>query len=124
MTNIPESLQVAACEAFRLPSSWFEEKRRVLEKNLDVYEDATKGLALIKNETTQAGMFVFPNFELEGLGSDEVAVALLKEESVAVTPGVTFGKNWDKYLRISLSSPDEEFQIAIEKFARFFKKRQ
>jgi aspartate/methionine/tyrosine aminotransferase len=121
MTNVPEILQVAACEAFHLPDGWFEQYRCVLERNVDHYNNAIEGISILKTAPIQAGMFCFPKFDLGDFTSDQVAVKLLHAQNVAVTPGVVFGKDWDSYLRVSLSSPEDEFHDAIEKFATFFR---
>ncbi|WP_417811840.1 pyridoxal phosphate-dependent aminotransferase [Thalassospira alkalitolerans] len=122
MTNIPELLQVAACEVFSLPGNWFEQYRSVLERNAAYYFETTKDISVLQTAQIQAGMFCFPSFDLKGVGSDQIAVELLKDQSVAVTPGVAFGKRWDDYIRISLSSPETEFRDAIDRFAHFFRK--
>ena len=67
-------------------------------------------------------MFFFTKFDLNNFGSDEISVELLRTQSVAVTPGLAFGKRWDKYLRISLSSNQHNFKEAINRFINFFGK--
>ncbi len=122
MTNVPEILQVAACEIFSLPVDWFEQFRSVLERNAIYYSKVTKGISILRSAQIKGGMFCFPQFDLEGIGSDRLAVELLMDQNVAVTPGVLFGKSWDKYLRISLSCPESEFRDAIDRFSYFFRK--
>jgi len=122
VTNVPEILQVAACEVFSVPNEWFDQYRLIIERNANYYFDSTRKIEILKNTDVRAGMFCFPKVNLLDIGSDKMAVDLLAHESVAVTPGVVFGEPWDKYLRISLSLPEVEFREAINRFVRFFRK--
>jgi aminotransferase len=120
MTNIPEILQIAACEIYALPHDWFEQYRTIIERNAIYYAQATKAIPILRTAPIRAGMFCFTKFDINDTGSDKIAVALLKDQCVAVTPGIAFGKRWDSYLRISLSSKENDFQEAITRFVRFF----
>lgn len=121
ITNLPEILQVAACEVFSLPNGWFDQYRLVIEKNANYYMDSTKNINVLCNTPIKAGMFCFPKFDLKDIGSDQMAIKLLKDQNVAVMPGIVFGKSWDKYLRISLSLHEFEFRQAIDRLVYFFR---
>ncbi len=120
LTNVPEILQIAACEAFRLPENWFEQYRSVLEKNARYFSEKTAPIPVLRTPPVRAGMFCFPKFDLPEFTSDSLAVKLLNEQSVAVTPGVAFGPDWDNYLRVSLSSKHDDFREAIDRLTFFF----
>lgn len=122
MTNIPEFLQLAACEVFSLSSNWFETYRAIMERNAAYYAAATKDISFLNATNPEAGMFCFPKFELAGFSSDQIAVKLLHEQNVAVTPGMAFGSHWDNHLRISLSANEDDFRAAIDRFAKFLEK--
>ena len=124
MTNLPEMLQVAACEVFSLPKQWFDKYRLILERNLNYYINSTENINVLKNIHTNAGMFCFPKFEFKNkdIDSDQLTVELLKDQNVAITPGIIFGKRWNKYLRISLSLSEIEFKEAIDRFVNFIKR--
>lgn len=121
ITNVPEILQIAACEVFSLPDRWFEQYRSIIENNSVYYAAAINDLPMISTPPLRGGMFCFPKIDINNLGSDQIAVELLKKESVAVTPGIAFGESWDKHLRVSLSMYEHEFRNAIDKFANFFR---
>ena len=57
MTNIPEAIQIAACEVFLLPNNWFVQHRNVLEANAKYFEEATSGSPFLNTSPINAGMF-------------------------------------------------------------------
>ena len=87
MTNIPEAIQIAACEVFLLPNNWFVQHRNVLEANAKYFEEATSGSPFLSTSPINAGMFFFTKFDLNNFSSDEISVELLRTQSVAVTLG-------------------------------------
>ena len=64
-------------------------------------------------------MFLLINISNFNLKSDQFCEELLKRHKVAATPGIFFGKNWDKYIRVSLSCDHLEFKKAINKLSIF-----
>ena len=63
-------------------------------------------------------MFLFINISNFNLKSDQFCEELLKKHKVA-TPGIFFGKNWDRYIRVSLSCDHLEFKKVINKLSIF-----
>ena len=44
---------------------------------------------------------------------------LLQEAHVFITPGEIFGSNGDRFIRVSLASPEEDFKIAISRIIKW-----
>ena len=105
-------IQYAAAEALRSEVSWFNglnkryEKRRVLAwKIYDV-------LSVSYNKDS-AGLFVWG--KVSNKSGEAWSEALLNQARVFVTPGFIFGDNGADYLRISLCTPLERMEKALER---------
>ena len=96
----PTTSQYAAIEALRngdddvaeMRESYNQRRRFVMHKLSEM------GLPCFE---PQGAFYVFPCIKEFGMGSEEFAERLLKEEKVAIVPGTAFGDSGEGYLRIS-----------------------
>ena len=65
--------------------------------------------------------YVFPSIAATGLSSEEFALRLLREQSVAVVPGSAFGASGEGFIRCSYATSMEKLKIAAERIAAFVK---
>jgi aspartate/methionine/tyrosine aminotransferase len=86
------------------------------------YEDRRKlmvdGLNQIKGLTCdmpEGAFYAFPGFGRKGVSSREFAHRLLREENVAISPGVGFGERGEGHVRISLTASLEDIAEGILK---------
>jgi aspartate aminotransferase len=71
-----------------------------------------------------AGAFyLFPRYELP-LRSVDLCTELLREERVAVVPGVAFGPDGEGHVRISYTSPVEALDEGVARLERFLDRRR
>lgn len=56
------------------------------------------------------------------MGSLEFCKALVKEASVAVSPGIGFGEHGDAYVRFSLVENEQRIRQAARNIRHFFEK--
>lgn len=110
-------VQLAAAKALQLGKEWHNEVNTVYrERREKVFEL----LQLLDCEFSkkQAGLFVWakiPSTYKDGyVLSDEV----LYKSNVFITPGSIFGSAGKKYIRISLCSPEEKFEEAIQRIKK------
>ncbi len=107
-------MMVAAAEALKTPKSWHDEmnvvyaRRRVLaHKIMDTLN--------CKYDINQVGMFIWAkipdNYENAGVIADEV----LYQKNVFITPGFIFGDKGNRYIRISLCSPEAQLEEALKR---------
>ena len=68
-------------------------------------------------------MFAFIKIDGTYGGSDQFCSRLLEKYSVAVTPGKSFGKNWDRYIRISLGVTRDQFKEGVDLIVKFVRER-
>ncbi len=109
-------MMVAAAEALKTPKAWHDEmnviyaRRRVLAYKI---MDALKCVYDIK----QVGMFLWAkipdHYENAGVLADEI----LYDKSVFITPGFIFGDRGNKYIRISLCSPESQLEEALRRIS-------
>lgn len=101
----------AAVEAIKQPPVLdFREQREIIHGWLD-----QEG---IEYSPSTGGIFVFPNFASvmakRGIANSvDLASFFLEQASVATTPGVSFGDNFDTYLRISYCIQPERLKEAL-----------
>jgi aspartate/methionine/tyrosine aminotransferase len=105
-------IQLAAAKALSLPSSWYN------SLNAQYRMRRNKAFELLKIlncsfDPSQAGMFVWA--EIPGIYSDgfELSDDILYQSRVFITPGGIFGSEGNRFIRISLCSPEEIFEESI-----------
>src|SRR5436190_148028 len=117
-------VQFAAAKALTLGKDWHDEVNKVYnERRIRVFE--LLDLLKCKYSKQQAGMFVWakvsPIPPKEGLKSHQLGRGgILSDEilytcAVFITPGGIFGSVGNDYIRVSLCSPVEKFEEAIER---------
>ena len=116
--SAPTTSQYAAIEAMkngdedvkRMCESYNQRRRFVLhrfkEMGLDCFEPF-------------GAFYAFPSIKKFGMTSDEFATRLLKEEKVAVVPGIAFGDCGEGFLRISYAYSLEDLKEALGRLEKF-----
>ncbi|WP_141434371.1 pyridoxal phosphate-dependent aminotransferase [Bacillus sp. 03113] len=88
----------------------FEKAYQILiEENMKVYK-------------SEGAFYLLVNLEDTGLKGMELALAILKEEHVAVAPGSTFGPSAESMIRISFAGSDEDIVEGVKRICHFAKK--
>jgi arginine:pyruvate transaminase len=82
-----------------------------------IVERAFAGSNLLKPMPPEGGMFILLDVTATGLGGEEFAWELLRQEKVAVMPGTSFGDQAAGFLRISLTVPDDVLSTAMSRVA-------
>ena len=107
-------VQLAAARALSLDRDWYEGLNEVYARRRREAFNLLEVLGCTF-DTTQSGMFVWariPERYSDGYGlSDEV----LRDAQVFITPGGIFGDAGDRYVRVSLCSPEETLRKAGER---------
>jgi aspartate/methionine/tyrosine aminotransferase len=117
-------VQLAAAKALSLGKEWQEEVNVVYRKRRKKVFELLELLGCSFSKK-QAGMFVWaqapPNASGAGLNKHplgrggELSDDVLYGSAVFITPGGIFGSAGEKYIRVSLCSPEEKFEEAIER---------
>ncbi len=113
-------IQVAACAALDGPQDCVEMARAVYRSRRDVMirSFARAGWDMPKPD---ASMFVWAPIpeQFAHLGSVEFAKLLMREASVAVSPGVGFGENGEGYVRLGLVENEQRIRQAARNIKQF-----
>ncbi|MET0155524.1 MAG: aminotransferase class I/II-fold pyridoxal phosphate-dependent enzyme [Rickettsiales bacterium] len=113
-------LQVAATTALNGPESWAEERRALYKSRRDVLIDGFNRAGW-EIEPPRASMFAWAKIPYGIEGDDSLAFSkkLLTEASVAVAPGVGFGKHGEGYVRIGLVENEQRIRQACRNIKKF-----
>ena len=90
----------------------FTERRNVLYNGL-------KGLPKIKCSLPEATFYMMVDISETGMNSLDFALALLKNARVAVVPGIAYGKNCDKYVRIAFTLDKSRIEEGVKRIKSF-----
>lgn len=111
-------LQLAAAEALGNTEEWYRSLNDVYEKRRYVAKEILQILECSFNPG-QTGMFLWGRVPEDSFGGVQLADNLLEKANVFITPGVVFGKNGERYVRISLCSKEETLVKAKERLKIF-----
>jgi len=116
ISNVPVFIQEAALKALGLHDKLTKEIKKVYRERAKV---ASEILSKAKLEFSEpdAPFYVFPR--RRGLDSERFALDLL-DKGVAVAPGTSFG-DYREHFRISLTAPDDDLNIALNKICEALK---
>jgi LL-diaminopimelate aminotransferase len=112
-------IQLAAAKALELGQEWYDEVNAVYRKRrIKVFE--LLKLLDCAFDTKQAGMFVWASIPVKYEDGYELSDAVLKNSNVFITPGGIFGSAGGKYIRVSLCTPEEKIEEAIQRIKNEF----
>ncbi len=107
------AVQDAAIEALLGPQDSVTELNAMYQRRRDIVIDAL-GKIGIEAATPKGTIYVWAKVP-EGHTSAEFATKILEEANVIVAPGNAYGPSGEGYVRISLSTPDDRLEEAIER---------
>ncbi len=109
-------MMVAAAQALKNSEEWHNEMNNVYAKRREL---AYKIMDILecKYDKNQVGMFIWAKIPDKWKDAGEIADKILYEKKVFITPGFIFGTNGERYLRISLCSPESMLEEVIKRLA-------
>ena len=113
--------QYAALGAFELDDyvkdmvRSYDQRRKLLVKGLN-------GIPNVSCVIPKGAFYAFPSIKETGLSSQKFAERLLKEGSVAVIPGDSFGACGEGYVRCAYCVSRDDISEALNRIERFVKK--
>ena len=103
-SGIPQAIQYAAIEALAGPQDCIEEHNVVYQRRRDLIVETLNNIGL-KARPPKASLYIWAQVP-QGYTSVEFANDLLEKVGVVVTPGITYGRSGEGYIRLSLTLPD------------------
>lgn len=112
-------VQLAAAKALSLGKDWYDEVNNIYKQRRNkVFE--LLDLLKCKYSKDQAGMFVWASIPSGYKDGYELSDEILNRAAVFITPGGIFGGAGEKYIRISLCSPEQKISDSITRLAHGF----
>ena len=107
-SGIPQAVQEMAIEALTGPQDCVDENVAVYQGGRERAVSAVRRLGL-PVAVTRASLYVWAGGP-PGYTSAELAARLLEEIDIVVTPGSSYGQYGEGYIRLSLTTPDEQVE--------------
>ncbi len=95
--------------------------RDEFEKRRNYIGDAINDIPYLSCIKPDGAFYLFVNIEKTGMTSLAFANALLESQHVAVVPGITYGKQYDNYVRIAYTVKVEILKDAVTRIEKFIK---
>jgi aminotransferase len=115
--------QMAAMEALKSGASDVAAMKKEYHRRRDFMVDALNKIGL-QCHKPQGAFYLFPSIKSTGESSMDFAKNLLKEQKVALVPGVAFGSCCADYVRISYASSYENLSEAANRIQLYLKNRK
>jgi aminotransferase len=110
--------QMAACEALITGKRSVEDMKREYNRRREFVVGELNRVGL-SCEKPQGAFYAFPSIGSTEMSSLDFARDLLKDQKVAVIPGVAFGKAYDDRVRLSYASSFENLKEALRRIESF-----
>ena len=107
-------IQLAAAKALQLPQSWYDQQNEIYQARKEVVQQIIKVLNC-KYDEQQVGLFIWAKIPLNFKNAYELSKQILDNTAVFITPGGIFGTAGEQYIRISLCSPINILQSALNR---------
>lgn len=112
-SGIFRPIQDAAVAALTGDQAWLKDRNEIYRERRDMVLATCQRLGL-QAEKPVAAMYVWAETPA-GYSSEDLAMRLLTEAGVSVTPGTAFGPHGEGYLRISLGADTERLREAMQR---------
>lgn len=120
-SGIPQAIQHAAIEALTGPQDCVSEHNAIYQRRRDRLLQTLSQIGL-KAKSPRASLYIWARVP-DGYTSLEFATSLLDEAGVVVTPGTSYGKHGEGYIRLSLTIPDERLEEALARLTAWHKQK-
>jgi len=119
-SGIPQAIQRMAIAAVYGPQECIDEHNRIYQRRRDRMVEVLREIGL-KVEPPKASLYVWAKLP-DGVTSGEFAAQLIEECGVVVTPGRGYGEYGEGYIRLSVTTPDDELEEGLARL-REWKRR-
>ena len=112
-SGIPQAIQEMSMEALTGPQDCIEDNRVIYQRRRDRVVSAVRKMGLAV-DVPQASLYIWARVP-DGFTSAEFAARLLEEVDIVVTPGSSYGQFGEGYIRLSLTTPDEQVEKGCQR---------
>ncbi|MFP3263539.1 MAG: pyridoxal phosphate-dependent aminotransferase [Nitrososphaeria archaeon] len=120
----PSSIsQAAALEALRGPQDFTRRYVEEVRRRMEYAHSRLSSMEGVSVMRPRGAFYIFPRIDA-GMGSADLARALLEEERIAVVPGIAFGAAGEGHVRISLAASMDSIARGLDGIERFLARRR
>ena len=112
-SGIPQAIQQMAIEALTGSQDCVDSNVEIYQRRRDRVIKALTTLGLTV-DVPRASLYIWARVP-EGFTSAELAARLLEETDIVVTPGSSYGQYGEGYIRLSLTTPDEQVEKGCQR---------
>ena len=112
-SGIPQAIQQMAIEALTGPQDCVDSNVEIYQRRRDRVIKALTTLGLTV-DVPRASLYIWARVP-QGFTSAELAARLLEETDIVVTPGSSYGQYGEGYIRLSLTTPDEQVEKGCQR---------
>lgn len=120
MTSAPEFVQYAIIAAMDC-NDYVREKVSLIKRRRDVALNALKSKLNVDIYAPDGSMYLFPRIPNRKFDSEKFALDLLDKKFVSISPGTTFGTQYNNYFRMTLLQDEKRIDEGIERMAELVK---
>lgn len=107
-------IQLAAAEALKSSEEWYAAQRKVYIDRKEIGKKIMYNLGCQINDDT-SGMFMWAKIPDSEKSSLDFSEKLLANNKVFITPGFIFGKNGERFIRLSLANDEKVLNEALNR---------
>ena len=122
-SGIFRAMQLAAVEALDNPDSWYDSVNSYYRRRRTIVE-SIMDLLNCKYDKNQAGLFVWGRIPEEIKSCEQYVEDILDKAHVFITPGFIFGKNGNRYIRISFCANEKTLTESLKRIELYIKKQK
>ncbi|HUX56492.1 MAG TPA: aminotransferase class I/II-fold pyridoxal phosphate-dependent enzyme [Bacteroidales bacterium] len=111
-------LQIAAVEALNNPDSWYDTVNTVYIRRRKIVEEIMEILNC-KYGKSQVGLFLWGRIPEDIINCELFIEDILNKAHLFITPGFIFGKNGERYIRISLCASEKRLMEAKDRLLKY-----
>ncbi len=117
-------VQWAGIAALRKGKPYVIKMRKALEERRIFMVEGLKNIGLPVAHPPQGAFYVFTNASHYEKNSYNLAIDILENARVAVTPGIDFGKSGEGYLRFSYANSMDNIELGLSRLGKYLKSLQ
>lgn len=115
-------LMLAAAQALKAGDDWYDELYDVYAERRKIAEEIMNKLGCTF-DPAQHGMFLWGKIPADAPSGEWLADELFYKAKVFITPGFIFGRNGERYVRISLCAKPEKLKESLERIKNYNSKK-
>ncbi|MFQ5380794.1 MAG: LL-diaminopimelate aminotransferase [Dehalococcoidia bacterium] len=116
-SGIPQAIQRMAIEAVNGPQDCIAEHNAIYQRRRDRIVSVLSGLGL-SVDLPRGSLYVWAGLP-EGVKSADYAARLIDDCGVVVTPGRGYGVQGEGYIRLSVTTPDDQLEEGLARLERW-----